>query len=68
MRLLRICKEEPAEPPRRLSGAEQDAAKRRLTGPVWWEDREALDARREVCRHGSRTFRPGRFLSRRLDE
>ena len=42
---------EPDEqPPRGLSVAEQDAINRGLTGPPWWADREALDARREARR------------------
>jgi hypothetical protein len=36
--------------PRPLSVAEQDAIDRGLTGPPWWADREALDARYEARR------------------
>jgi hypothetical protein len=45
--------EQPAsasQAPSRLSVAEQDAINWGLTGPPWWADHEALDARREARR------------------
>jgi hypothetical protein len=39
-----------------LSVAEQQAFERGLTGPPWWADHEALDARREARRRDR--FRP----------
>lgn len=40
--------DDPPPAPRPLSVAEQDALDRGLTGPPWWADREALDARYEA--------------------
>lgn len=41
-----------------LSVAEQDAINRGLTGPPWWADTEALDARREARRRARFDLNP----------